>query len=251
MSANPKDALGVRKPDLSLIPPTALVYLAKALEEGARKYGPFNWREHPVKYRVYIAAALRHIACALDREDLDPENPDKPHLAGAMASLAILSDAIETGNVIDDRPMPGVVSSLLTSRSIAPEATPTDPPYSLPGTFIGFSEGPKHAGDLMAAYTAAGDKWVRHHGALYLIDPIYWIYDELRPLQDAELFYGFTRTMRFEAPAISSEHDAIADAMDRLGPDRTYQRCICFADAKGVPCVIPGHPLPMRDRSHQ
>ncbi len=113
---NPKDAVAAKKPDLSLIPLAAAVYIAKALEEGARKYGPFNWRSNPVNIRVYIAAAKRHIDAFLDGENMDPENPEKPHLGGALASLAILADAIETGNAIDDRPPKGLGSKLYETR---------------------------------------------------------------------------------------------------------------------------------------
>lgn len=113
--SNPKDALGARKPDLSLIPPAAMIYTAQALEEGAAKYGPYNWRTKKVRARVYVAAALRHICEYLDGTDTSPDYP-KPSLGGALASLAILVDAIETGNVIDDRPAKGAASRMLAVR---------------------------------------------------------------------------------------------------------------------------------------
>lgn len=111
-TGNPKDAIGDTKPDLSLVPPAAVIYLALAMTDGANKYGPYNWRENKVRARVYVAAALRHINTYLDGENLAPDSR-KPHLAHAIACLGILADATETGNLIDDRPIPGVASDLI------------------------------------------------------------------------------------------------------------------------------------------
>lgn len=68
-TTNPKDLVGVTKPDLSLVPPVAVMEEARALEDGADKYGPFNWRDKKVRARVYIAAAKRHMDMWLDGED--------------------------------------------------------------------------------------------------------------------------------------------------------------------------------------
>lgn len=114
---NPKDALGSRKPDLSLVPPAAIIYTALAMENGAAKYGPFNWRAHKINARVYVAAALRHLYSWADGE-AKASDSGVPHLAHALASLAILVDAIETGNVIDDRPRPGAAARLLAARPV-------------------------------------------------------------------------------------------------------------------------------------
>lgn len=118
---NPKTIYGAAKPDFSLIPPSVLVYLALGWGEGARKYGPYNWRENQVSARTYVAAAMRHLAAFLDGEDIDPVDAGPnctagsglPHLAHALASIGILVDAIETGNVVDDRPKPGAGARLI------------------------------------------------------------------------------------------------------------------------------------------
>ena len=102
-TTNPKDLIGQTKPNLSLIPSGLLVPLTKVMELGARKYGPFNWREAPVRYSIYIDAALRHLYQALDREDIDVES-GQSHLAHAAACCAILLDAQRTKTLIDDRP---------------------------------------------------------------------------------------------------------------------------------------------------
>lgn len=109
---NPKDLIGITKPNLFLVPPSAEIYLALAFQDGAAKYGPYNWREKKVKASVYIAACKRHIGKYIDGLNIDAGS-GKPELAHAMACLAILADATETGNLHDDRPKPGSAPELL------------------------------------------------------------------------------------------------------------------------------------------
>ena len=103
---NPKTAVGALKPDLSLIPATALIQEALAMGDGASRYGPYNWREKNVSARTYVAATMRHCLQYLDREDFDPVS-NVHHLAHARACLGILLDAIALGNVNDNRPKKG------------------------------------------------------------------------------------------------------------------------------------------------
>ena len=110
---NPKSAFGNKKPNLALNPPAALIYMALGFEDGAAKYGPYNWRENDVSAMVYVAAAQRHLAAWLDGEE-NAEDSSKPHLGHAMACLAILADAVENDNLIDDRPRPGPASGLIS-----------------------------------------------------------------------------------------------------------------------------------------
>ena len=109
---NPKDLEGNKKPQLSLIPGSVLVHLAEAFKEGAKKYGSYNWRTKKVQAMIYLDAALRHISATIDGEDIDPES-GKHHLDGALASLAIYIDALETGNLLDNRPTKGVTGELI------------------------------------------------------------------------------------------------------------------------------------------
>lgn len=109
---NPKDALGMKKPDLSVVPPAAELHLASAMMDGARKYGAFNWRDNAVLARVYIAAARRHLLQFLDGENIDPTS-GVHHLGHAMACCAIILDAQETGNLSDDRPKPGAAGDMI------------------------------------------------------------------------------------------------------------------------------------------
>jgi hypothetical protein len=107
-SGNPKDRLGVKKPPLSLVPMSALIYEAMAFAEGAGPYGEFNWRNKDVRRRVYLEAILRHTLAALAGEDFDPDTLRRtghkiPHEAKIRACCGIIIDAREIGNLIDDR----------------------------------------------------------------------------------------------------------------------------------------------------
>ena len=112
VSSNPKDQLGIRKVPLHLNPPAALIYMALGFWDGAVKYGPFNWREEKVSFSVYYAATMRHLLALLDGE-WDASDSGKPHLAHALACLAIIADAYENGTLVDDRPKPGAAPRLL------------------------------------------------------------------------------------------------------------------------------------------
>lgn len=111
---NPKDKLGVVKPNLDLVSPSGMIYEALAMQYGAitKGYGPFNWRQKKVKGSIYVAAAIRHIFQYLDGQDVDEES-GQPTLGHAKACLGILIDAIESGNLVDDRPIKGPVSQVI------------------------------------------------------------------------------------------------------------------------------------------
>lgn len=109
---NPKTAIGVTKPSLSKVPPAAVLYTALAFMDGARKYGPFNWRTKKVTASIYIDAAKRHLDAWFDGEEL-ADDSGLPHFAHALACIAILVDAKECGVLVDDRPPPGCTARLL------------------------------------------------------------------------------------------------------------------------------------------
>ncbi len=109
---NPKDLLGVKKVNAFAVPPSAILYTSLAMNNGGQKYGFYNWRGKKVVFSVYYSAALRHMFALLDGQELDAES-GLPHLAHASACLAILIDAKETGNLIDDRPTPGAAPKVL------------------------------------------------------------------------------------------------------------------------------------------
>lgn len=111
-AVNPKDLLGVKKPRLSLVPPAGFVYAALAMANGADKYGPYNWRDKKVQSMIYLEAAQRHILSYQDGEE-NAKDSGVPHLGHAIACLLILIDAIETGNVVDNRPKAGPMAELI------------------------------------------------------------------------------------------------------------------------------------------
>jgi hypothetical protein len=112
-SANPKDILGMKKPPMHLVPSSLKIHVAKVMELGARKYGPYNWRQKKVPYTVYLSAAMRHLDQALDGEDADPES-GQPHAAHAAACMGIILDALACDCLIDDRPAKGAASRLIS-----------------------------------------------------------------------------------------------------------------------------------------
>jgi len=111
-SANPKDAVGAKKPNVALVPPAAKLHMAHAFMNGAAKYGPYNWREKKVELMTYIAAAQRHLDSFLDGEECASDS-GVHHLGHALASIGIMLDALETGNAVDNRPALGAAGALI------------------------------------------------------------------------------------------------------------------------------------------
>lgn len=109
---NPKDLIGSDKMPLHLWPETATLFGAMALLEGALKYGRGNWRVAGVRASIYYDACRRHIDRWFEGEDNDPDS-GLPHLAHALACLAILVDAKAAGKLNDDRMVAGGFGSTL------------------------------------------------------------------------------------------------------------------------------------------
>lgn len=123
---NPKQQWGDKKLKVQWVPPSAICALAQGLGEGGAKYGPYNWRDEPVETMTYYGGAMRHLLAWLDGEDIDHDSKEgKTHLAGALSSLAILIDAIESGYAIDNRPKKGGAPRMLLqgARDAKPEST--------------------------------------------------------------------------------------------------------------------------------
>jgi hypothetical protein len=115
---NPKTLTGAKRVDLSLLPPAGVIHGAHAMMDGAEKYGPYNWREKKVPARTYIAAAGRHLADWLDGEEAAADS-GVHHLGHVIGCCAIVLDAMETGNLIDDRPTSGAASQILARLEAA------------------------------------------------------------------------------------------------------------------------------------
>lgn len=100
--SNPKDIIGSNKLPLHLFPTTAIAYGSLALLDGAMKYGRGNFRSVGVKASIYYDACQRHMNAWIEGQNL-AEDSALPHLAHALACIAILIEATEQGNLNDDR----------------------------------------------------------------------------------------------------------------------------------------------------
>ena len=109
---NPKDAIATNKIPMHLWPSTATAMGSLALLYGARLYGRSNWREAGVRASVYVSACQRHLAAWYEGEDFDPDS-QLPHIAHALACLAILVDAKAANKLTDDRQYPGGYRKLM------------------------------------------------------------------------------------------------------------------------------------------
>lgn len=99
---NPKDAIGSDKLPVHLWPETATALGCLGLADGALKYGRGNFRAIGVKASIYIDATKRHLNAWFEGEDNDPDS-GLPHLAHALATVAILVDAMAADKLTDDR----------------------------------------------------------------------------------------------------------------------------------------------------
>lgn len=80
------------KPRTELLPPLALIEVAKVLGYGAEKYGPDNWKKLDNLQNRYTGAALRHLLAHMAGEETDEET-NLDHLAHAMCCLLFKLEA--------------------------------------------------------------------------------------------------------------------------------------------------------------
>lgn len=117
---NPKKAEGLKKVPYSYVPEGVIAGLALAMYEG-KKYGRHNYRVvGNITSSTYTDACKRHLAGYIEGRDLDPFS-QLHEISKAMASLAVLYDAIQTGNVDDDRPPKKLHSSWIENYNIEVE----------------------------------------------------------------------------------------------------------------------------------
>jgi len=112
---NPKDIAGSNKVPLYLWPSSATALGCMAFLSGALKYGRNNFRASGgVSAKELYGACLRHLALWFDGESIDPESGIN-HLGHALASIAILVEAMAKGNLVDDRNYPIDLRKLMDS----------------------------------------------------------------------------------------------------------------------------------------
>lgn len=114
---NPKDIIGSGKLPIHLWPTTATALGCLGLLDGLLKYGRSNYRAIGVRASIYYDAARRHLDAWFEGEDIDPDS-GLPHLAHALACIAIIVDARAAGKLNDDRMFPG------GHRNLIDELTP-------------------------------------------------------------------------------------------------------------------------------
>lgn len=97
---NVKTAAATAKPRTSAVPTVGIFALGAAMQNGADKYGRFNWRDTTVSASVFYDAIQRHLMAWQSGEDY-ADDSGIHHLAHAMAGCAILLDA-KLHNVFND-----------------------------------------------------------------------------------------------------------------------------------------------------
>lgn len=97
------------KPQIELVPPSAILALAEVLTVGAKKYKLRNW-ELGMNHSICYASAMRHLLKYWSGEDLDEET-GKLHLAHVLTNIAFLVEYQKTCPELDDRPSRGVLTT--------------------------------------------------------------------------------------------------------------------------------------------
>lgn len=116
---NPKDAVGVKKWRQYCTVPTTIIWeLGVAMLEGSRKYGRHNYRVAGVRASVYVDAAKGHIDQWWEGEDIDEES-GLNHITKAIASLAVMRDAMIHRKFVDDRPPKTDIGELRADLQVA------------------------------------------------------------------------------------------------------------------------------------
>lgn len=106
VDSNLKTAAAVGKPQVSGVPPIAIMALGAAMQNGVDKYGRFNWRGTGVTSSVFYDAMMRHLVSWHSGEQY-ADDSKVHHLAHLMAGCAILLDAELHKCLNDDRDLTG------------------------------------------------------------------------------------------------------------------------------------------------
>lgn len=147
---NPKTAVGRLKPQLHAIPPSALIALGLAMEDGL-KHGLMEWRGQTVNASDKYNKILRHALSWWDGQDATSDSKVS-NLASIMGNCAVLIDAEICGTLNDDRPMVGPVADMIAHvheqrmNAAVQSVLPTEPVADLMGQFYdGYGWNPPYA----------------------------------------------------------------------------------------------------------
>jgi hypothetical protein len=102
---NPKASQGRLKTEFHNIPASAFIpmerldasyaimkELAEAMNEGARKYGRFNWLDQKIEFKDYYNAFIRHYLQWAHESTIDEESGIN-HLSKIIAGMCVVLDA--------------------------------------------------------------------------------------------------------------------------------------------------------------
>lgn len=180
---NPKDAVGTKKWRQYCTVPTTIIWeLGVAMLEGARKYGRHNYRVAGVRASVYIDAAKGHIDQWWEGEDIDIES-GLSHITKAMASLAVLRDAMINDMVNDDRPPKANLDRVRTEMQKAVEGIFERFPDAVePFTELGLRRQDPHMSGYVDVDVPAGPHTISVNGNFFKRDGGIVNLDELAKL---------------------------------------------------------------------
>lgn len=154
---NPKDIMATTRLDLTTFPDTAVIYGALGMTEGHLKYGAHNYRVGGVLVSVYVAAANRHIKKYFNGDWADPKTK-VPHLASALACIAILIDAHECEVLKDDRPprVKNIEELFASSQKLVEHLCSVYPPEDSPGRYTEAEHGEQEHGSTETLSNSIG-----------------------------------------------------------------------------------------------
>jgi hypothetical protein len=168
---NPKDLVGAKKAPLRYVPAALMIEASGPMEDGAIKYGPFNWREQPVEMVTYLEAIQRHLLALLDGQDY-AEDSGHSHLGHIIAGAGIIADAKANGTLIDNRFAPGPAADMLRERDKSAIKADAEPVIYLkrdePTTVVPFQccgSWPEH--NLLCVNWSAAEEWGKGDGPVY------------------------------------------------------------------------------------
>jgi hypothetical protein len=87
---------------LHLLPPAALIEVARVRDYGAAKYSPWDWTLSR-SWTDCFDAVMRHMLAWQTGQDKDPES-GLPHLAHAACTLMFMIEFEKSGKGLDNRP---------------------------------------------------------------------------------------------------------------------------------------------------
>ena len=136
-----KEALSsARKPDLSHVRKSLMVYSARAHEYGSAKYERANYVREASnqsadfeRLRTYLGASLRHIMAALDSMELHQANdPGLQDVAGMCAAAFAADDDADTSGKVGPSGLPHLCGAVASLAMAIEQATrcgllPADP----------------------------------------------------------------------------------------------------------------------------